>query len=249
MKHLPLKLPVLLLAATLISFAANAQRFDSVLNVLDSRYPQEKIYLHFDRSLYTPGETIWFKAYIFSGAFPSQISKTVYAELLDEQGKLLQRKSAPVFMSAAAAAFDLPADLKSSQVYVRAYTKWMLNFDQSFLFEKNIPIAVKRKSAGATAPTAYLQFFPEGGNLVSGLTSKIAFKATDGRGLPFNVKGDIVDGTGKKVNSFTSEHDGMGLFVLQPQPGQQYKAVWKDQAGKSQETALPQAQAAGLVME
>ncbi|MGB8194822.1 MAG: hypothetical protein WCF67_23005, partial [Chitinophagaceae bacterium] len=207
---------ILLLAASLCSSSIYAQRFDSLLNVLDTRYPQEKIYVHFDRSLYSPGETIWFKAYLFSGIFPSLISKTVYTELVDEQGKVLQRKTAPVLASSAAAAFDLPADLKSPMVYVRAYTRWMLNFDTAFLFVKAIPITGKNKTTTpASAPAAFLQFFPEGGDLVTGLESRIAFKATDNRGLPIVVKGEVVSSSGKKI-PFASRHDGMGYLMLNP---------------------------------
>lgn len=243
---------ILVLAALFAGLSTFSQRrFDTVLTELDAKYPQEKIYLHFDRALYNPGETIWFKAYLFSGAFPSIISKTIYAELLDEQGKLLQRKSAPVAMSGAAAAFDLPADLKSSVVYVRAYTRWMLNFDTSFLFVKPIPIVTKAKAppAGAqSTPVAFLQFFPEGGNLVAGLNSRVAFKATDNKGFPISVKGDVVTTTGKKVTSFNTLHDGMGYFMLQPVQGEEYKATWKDQFGKSHDTPLPAFQASGIVI-
>lgn len=246
--------PFLFIIAFFTGLSTYAQRFDSVLNELDANYPQEKLYLHFDRSLYNPGETIWFKAYLFSGAYPSLLSKTVYAELLDEQGKLLQRKSAPVLMSGAAAAFDLPADLTSSTVYVRAYTKWMLNFDTSFLFVKPIPIATRSKKAAtapaaAATPVAFLQFFPEGGNLVAGIESRVAFKATDNRGLPIAVKGDIMTAKGTKVTSFASMHDGMGYFTLQPVAGEQYKAIWKDQLGKPHETPLPAFQSSGLVVK
>lgn len=243
-----------LLTAVSISFLAccltvQAQRFDAALTELDSKYPQEKLYLHFDRSLYNPGETIWFKGYLMAGTFPSGISKTMYAELLDEQGKVLQRKSSPFTMSGAASFFDLPADIKSPVVYVRAYTRWMLNFDSSFLFVKQLPVAQRNKTGNAApAPAAVLQFFPEGGNLVSGLSSRVAFKATNSRGLPIAVKGDIIDKANKKITSFSSQHDGMGFFTLLPLPGEQYKAVWKDPAGKTQETVLPACMANGIVL-
>ena len=242
----------LLIFSFVFSVSSHAQRFDSALNELDSKYPQEKLYLHFDRSLYNPGETIWFKAYLFSGTYPSPFSKTLYAELLDEQGKLLQRRSAPVIQGGAAAAFDLPENLASTTVYVRAYTRWMLNFDSSFLFVKPIPIANKSKTAAAAvtnAPIAFLQFFPEGGDLVAGISSRVAFKATDNRGLPISVKGDIVTASGKQVTTFSSVHDGMGYFTLQPQAGEKYKANWKDQSGKQQETNLPSFLPSGVVIK
>ena len=69
-----------------------AQRIDSLLTILDENYPQEKIHLHIDKLYYNPGETIWFKAYITTDNLPKALSKTCYAELIDEKGTILQRE-------------------------------------------------------------------------------------------------------------------------------------------------------------
>lgn len=224
-------------------------QYDSVLKILDTRYPQEKLYLHYDKPYYNPGETIWFKAYIFSANMPSGISKTVYADLFDEKGKVIERKIAPVVMSSAAAAFDLPANLTSSVVYVKAYTDWMLNFDSSFIYTKAIPVLQEKViAAKKIAPKNFLQFFPEGGDLVQGVESRVAFKATDIHGLPYHVSGEIVDSKGKAVTKFSAMHDGMGFFTLKPEAKEQYKATWKDAAGKLQSTQLPAAKKDGFVL-
>ncbi|MBA4167177.1 MAG: hypothetical protein H0X41_06495, partial [Chitinophagaceae bacterium] len=251
MKKGSLLLLVLLLLSGSFSFVHAQLQFDSALHILDSRYPQEKLYLHYDKSYYNPGETIWFKAYIFSSNIPSQISKTLYAELLDEKGKVLQRKVSPVVVSSAAAAFDLPPDLSSSVLYVRAYTDWMLNFDTSFLYSKAIPIVQIKKTPikALAAPKSFLQFFPEGGDLVNGLESRIAFKATDIKGLPYKVSGDIIDSKGKTITSFTAAHDGMGFFTVTADEKNPYRANWKDAAGKMQQTPLPQVKNDGIVFK
>lgn len=239
-----------LFIAVVFFLNTRAQKFDSVLNTLDSRYPQEKLYLHFDKSFYNPGETIWFKAYLFAANLPSQISRTLYAELIDENGKVIERKSAPVAMSGAAAAFDLSPKITSSTVYVRAYTDWMLNFDSSFLYLKPIPIIQEKNvSAKTIAPKNFLQFFPEGGDLVDGIESRVAFKATDVHGIPYNVSGNIIDSKGKTIATFTSAHDGMGYFTLKADAKEKYKATWKDAAGKVQQTALPAIKNDGIVLK
>jgi hypothetical protein len=69
-----------------------------------------------------------------------------------------------------------------------------------------------------------LQFFPEGGNMVTGLESRVAFKATGKDGLGLEVKGVIKDGDGKDVSSFESFHKGMGAFLLNPEAKQEYFA-------------------------
>ena len=246
-------LPTRKLCIALLLFCAlgsYAQRFDSILFRLNNEYKQEKIYLHFDRNLYSPGETIWFKAYLFTGSYPSLVSKTIYAELLDEKGKIIQRKTAPVLSSSAAAAFDIPAGLTGSVVYIRAYTRWMLNFDSSFIFYKAIPLAsLKKPEKNGQVPAISIHFFPEGGDLVEGVLSRVAFKANDDRGMPVNISGDIVDNNGDKVLSFKSEHDGMGSFGLVLKPGERYKAIWKDEKGKIRETVLPAAKQDGIVLE
>jgi hypothetical protein len=240
---------VLLIIALLFLSTSYAQKYDSVLQILDSRYPQEKVYLHYDKSFYNPGETIWFKAYLFMANVPSQISKTLYADLLDENGKVIERRTAPVVMSSASAAFDLPASLTSPVVYVRVYTDWMLNFDTSFIYQKPVPIVqVENKASKPAAPKSFLQFFPESGDLVSGVESRVAFKATDVHGLPYKVSGNIVDSKGKTITTFSSVHDGMGFFMLAPDAKEKYKAVWKDAAGKTQQTSLPTAKDDGVVL-
>ncbi|HRE51445.1 MAG TPA: hypothetical protein PK339_08495 [Flavitalea sp.] len=228
-----------------------AQRLDSLLNILETNYAQEKLYLHFDRNAYNPGETIWFKAYLFSANLPSPISRSVYFELLDEHGKPLERKVSPVVSSSAAAAFDLPSDIGSSVVYVRAFTQWMLNFDSSFLYVKAIPILQPAKAAAKVsnpAPRVFLQFFPEGGDLVSGVSSRVAFKATDDKGIPIKVSGEIRDSKGKTAASFSSVHDGMGFFTLTPAAQEKYKASWKDESGKTHQTNLPDVKKQGFTL-
>src|SRR6185369_1148515 len=84
--------------------------------------PQEKVYLHFDRSYYTSGEKIWFKVYLTSGANhkPSGLSRTVYAELINEQGHLVDQLKLFTRNGSAAGTFSLPDSLSSGNYLVRA---------------------------------------------------------------------------------------------------------------------------------
>ncbi|MFD2148306.1 carboxypeptidase-like regulatory domain-containing protein [Mucilaginibacter antarcticus] len=67
-----------------------------------------------------------------------------------------------------------------------------------------------------------VQFFPEGGNLVNGITSKVGFKAVGVDGLGISIKGKIIDELAAEVASFETLHAGMGNFVLKPQAGKSY---------------------------
>ena len=82
-----------LLLVSLSSNSIKAQvQIDSLLNILDTKFPQEKVYLHLDKAYYSAGETIWFKAYLAADNLPEAFSTTLYAELLDDHGTILQRK-------------------------------------------------------------------------------------------------------------------------------------------------------------
>ena len=219
------------------------------MNVYRDNFPQEKIHVHFDKDFYNPGETIWFKAYIMSGTTLSGISKNFYAELIDDKGAVLQRITEPVLGSSAAASFVVPANFSGQFLHLRAFTSWMLNFDTSFLYNKNIRIVTSAAPPDATGVNiTSLHFFPEGGDLVAQLESVVAFKANDKYGLPVRVKGFIRGADGKKIVDFASRHDGMGSFKLTPSNAETYTAVWKDSTNKENTTVLPAAKSTGLVL-
>jgi len=236
----------------LTPFCLPAQKLDSMMSVYADNYPQEKVYVHFDKSVYNPGETIWFKAYVFTGADLSQASKNFYTEISDADGNIIQRKTAPLILSTATGSFDIPADIKIKRLHFRAYTSWMLNFDTAFIYEKEIPLLnVKRDSSAAPkfSPERYLQFFPESGDMVAGLESNIAFKATDQYGMPVDIKGVLKGSDGKTILDFSSEHDGLGKFIVTPDKTDALTAYWKDDLGQDHKTDLPPVKPAGVVLK
>jgi hypothetical protein len=233
-----------------ISFSGYAQ-VDSMINVYGEYFPQEKIHVHFDKPAYNTGETIWFKAYLYTGIAPSNISRNFYAELVDPSGRIIQQKIVPIFEASASGSFDLPATITSPSVVFRAYTTWMLNFDTSFIYTKTFRVLNKNVAPGsvpAVAATRSLKLFPEGGELVEGLESVIAFKSTDFYGFPVDVKGTVKDNTGAVITNFESDHDGMGKFLLEPKPGATYYAEWQDEKKQARKTPLPAAKKSGVVL-
>lgn len=233
----------------LLANTSFGQRLDSISINTDEKFPQEKLYLHYDRPYYNAGETIWFKAYLTSSNLPAYLSKTVYAELLNEKGALLQRKIMPVIESGAASSFDLPDTLTAHTLYVKAYTAWMLNFDSTLLYFQPIKIlSGKTPKATASKPKNNFDFFPEGGDLVEGITNRLAFKASASDGSPLEITGTIIDSKAAKVETFSSSHDGMGYVNFTPLSGEIYKASWKDKKGTLQETVLPVVKKQGVAL-
>ena len=95
MKHV-----ILCILLCLLNRAALAQQRNG-LNSLAERLerfgreiPQEKVYVHMDNTCYFLGDTIWFSAYTrqTNTDEPSKVSNVLYAELLNEDGYLVERK-------------------------------------------------------------------------------------------------------------------------------------------------------------
>ncbi|MVN22889.1 carboxypeptidase regulatory-like domain-containing protein [Mucilaginibacter arboris] len=99
----------------------------------------------------------------------------------------------------------------------------------------------------ATA-TPDLQFFPEGGELITGVRTKVAVKALGPNGLGINVKGTITDNDGKTVADFASTHLGMGAFALMPETGKTYRANVVFADGSKSTVNLPRVSAEGISM-
>ncbi|MES2372057.1 MAG: hypothetical protein V4557_05720 [Bacteroidota bacterium] len=230
--------------------AARAQAIELLLKQYDTKVPQEKIHIHFDNNLYTPGQTIWYKAYLLKGNEPSDLSKNLYIDWFDEKGKFVDRLIGPIVGSTASGSFTVPAKYSGTQLQVLAYTKWMLNFDSAFLFHKTIPVLqlTGTSNTQAAIPVTTLRFFPEGGDLVENIPSILAYKAQNQGGMPTDVSGIITDKNGNQVTTFASVHDGMGKFIFTPLPGENYTAEWIDASGGKRYTSLPTAKPTGVVL-
>ena len=235
----------------LSALASRAQLLDDILVEYSDRFAPEKAWLHLDKSSYTPGETVWFKAYVLEDIFPAVKSKTIYIDWIGSEGTVLMHTVSPVVDGNTNGQFEIPETYKGDFIHVRAYTKWMLNFDTAFLYNRNIrvlqnkPVAASKK----TAPAVSLQLFPEGGDLVAGVINRIAFKAQDQWGVPVAIRGKLQSDKESFIDSLRVAHDGMGSFFLNPAPGGNYFVKWKDEKGVERTTKLPVAKLSGITMQ
>ncbi|MBS1920170.1 MAG: hypothetical protein JST17_07940 [Bacteroidetes bacterium] len=228
-----------------------AQNIDSTIQKYADDYGQERVYFQFDKSTYIPGETIWFKAYLMNGFYPVNDSKNFYADWTDDHGNLLFRTISPIVDGTTNGQFNIPANYSGKFIHVKAYTKWMLNFDSAFLYEKDILILGPKGNSPELKSNVIssLQFFPEGGDIIEGVGNKIAFKANDQWGHPVKIKGFIQNNKGKLIDSLRILHDGMGYFFIFPQAGESFTAKWKDEKGKEYSTDLPGIKKFGVSMQ
>jgi len=138
------------------------------------------------------------------------------------------------------------------------------NQDANYVLEYEVPKTSKRmaleiETSNASKHTTTfspnkdyldLQFFPESGKFLNGLSSKIGFKAlgVDSKGV--EVEGQIVNQDNQVVASFKSNRLGMGSFdITDPKLDDTYKAkvVYRSNTLKT-EVALPKVHAKGYAM-
>jgi hypothetical protein len=232
------------------------QNIVSKLKLLSADHIIEKAYLHFDKPYYAAGDTMYFKAYVTLGERHdlSKASGILYVDLISPKNISVASIKIQLVDGVGWGDFALPDSWQEGNYRVRAYTKYMRN-DPDYFFDQVIPIGsvsnnsvAENSTAMAQSVKADVQFFPEGGDLVTGLVSKVAFKAIGTNGLGINVKGLIVDNTNNEVSRFSSTHLGMGIFYFEPQEGKSYKAKITYADGSQNTVDLPKPKLEGIVL-
>lgn len=98
----------------------------------------------------------------------------------------------------------------------------------------------------STVMTNDVQFFPEGGDLIAGLPSQLAFKAIRSDGLGIELQGDLVDSDGNVLVKLTSQHLGMGKVTFTPELGKIYFANIVFSDGSKGTFTLPKVKTEGI---
>jgi hypothetical protein len=245
------RIGILLVVILLSQFSLFSQQIDSMMNLYVYAFPKEKIHVHFDKTVYNKEETIWYKIYILDDQGLTHLSKNVYVEWFDTTGKMIRQMVSPLYQSTSKGAFDIPSEYTGNFLRMKVYTQWSLNDEPDFQYVRdlvinnNTPTDLKKRAI----PTTQVELFPEGGgDLVNGLVSKIAFKASNNFGLPVAIKGILMTETNKVIDTLKVKHDGMGIFLLLPKAGEKYWVKWSDPLGNTGTTALPAAKTEGVTL-
>ncbi|QMU29653.1 TonB-dependent receptor plug domain-containing protein [Adhaeribacter radiodurans] len=229
------------------------QKLKSNLDTFRTQYAAEKVYVTLDKPYYAPGQTIWLKGFVLDAAslHPSAKSNVLYVDLLNADNKPVEQLTLKAERGKTAGDIQLSTGLPAGNYRLVAYTQWMRNFGEENFFNKEIQILGANNSttnATGVAKKLEVQFFPEGGDLVEGLSSRVAFKAIGANGTGVAIAGSVYDDRGQKVVDFADAHLGMGAVEIQPLAGQKYVAKITAKDGKTTEYALPAAKPTGYTM-
>lgn len=210
--------------------------FEKEITVQNVVMPRLKMKLDFERKAYGKGDEVVAKVELNDNDNkPLLNTKVKFVARLD--GNVLSEKTANTNEDGKAnLKFKLPADLNSVDGLLNVMIDWDGSIES---ISRSVPIVLNKIS---------LEFFPEGGDLVANVSSKVAFRAMNEFNKPADVEGIIVDAKGAFVSRFTSYHSGIGALTITPKRGETYKARITKPEGILDEFALPEALKAGYVM-
>lgn len=237
------KLIFLFLVST--SYFVNAQlKAEVAIQQYDENFPQEKISLLLDKDKYVAGDQIWFKAFVLDGNTRSAISTSLFVELYDSNKKLVSKKLFALYKGEGKGNIALSEDLKENIYYLRAYTSWMSNFSEDFIYVKPIAIynpASEEKLVKNTNAPWSATAHPESGTFVDGIETKVAVRLHSNAENPKSWKGTVIDSEKPDVviTTFQGLDENVGQFVITPQKGKKYQVLVEDQLGNKKSIDLP----------
>ena len=236
------------------SMVHSQESIDSLVNHIESSFsshPSESIYFQTSKDIYETGEDLWFKAYqLDAQTFGlSDKSKTLYLQMINPKDSVIWQEKYSIENGIVSGHVYIDEKLSEGDYFLEGYTKHSFYKNDTtgitpvrkIRIVKNIARSEVTKNPKDT--TFRFDTFPEGGNLVSGLSSKLAFKATDGKGNPVSVEGAIYEDD-KFLCGIKSVHDGMGSVPFTPLVNKQYKIELKN--GKIY--PLPEIHSQGMVL-
>ncbi len=220
------------------------------------KLPRENIFLHVNKTDFVKGENIWFKGYVLNTieSLPFVETSNVYVGLYNEEGQQIKKNLYLAKDGYFQGNFEIDSTYSAGDVYIKAETNWMRNFNEKNRFIEKLRIVdgIENVNISNTQNSILdVQFLPEGGHLVSNVINTVGVKILNenGYGVAVNDVGIIDGSTGEQVASFSTNRFGHGKFRLLPQPSTIYTAVKDFQSGESFQFKLPLPDRNGLVLE
>lgn len=207
-----------------------AQNIEDKFNSYQESHHLEKVYVNTDKSFYLLGDTIWCQAYFVDGRSHTffEASPIVRAEWITPDKEIAASMLLKIDEGTAQFDIPLPLNLTPGKYTLRAYTRYQRNFDPSYLFQKQIWVMDDKTTfddTSANTDKIKLSFFPEGGDLITGLKNKIAFEALLANGDAADISGIIRDNNQNEIAKIKTFNDGVGFFEFIPEAGLSYHAV------------------------
>jgi hypothetical protein len=210
----------------------------------------EKIYIHADRDAYLAGETVYFKAYIMSGLYPSTYSSSFYVQLNSDSG-VLQKAVFPVIAGTAVGTIRLPSDLEEGRYFLTAYTNTSARETERIGYVMPLLVlnATSRQRAALASYEAKPSIRIHYGNSkpVGGIENQVFVSVLDQYHQPLQAEAQLLDESNTVLARFSTNAAGVGAIAFTPQQGKKYR-VETTTGGRKYTTPLAPAEASGIGM-
>jgi len=207
------------------------------------RTPRLKTQIEFTREGYGPGDLVQasIKVDRAEGGVPEGAKITVLARV---DGTEVFNKSGYVISADGtfSTEFNLPQKISVGDGSL------------SFIIEDGGVVETASKTLPILLQTMDITFYPEGGDLIAGLASRVYVQARRPDGKPADIEGRIVEIENDKpgilaVAKLTTEHEGRGIFTILPEIGKHYALVLDAPSGINRHFALPDIKSSGTVIK
>jgi len=238
-----LRIIFLLLITHNVIGQTNSEKFENYQN----SHHLEKVYINHDKPFYLLGDTIWCQAVFVDGKTHQffNASPIVYVDLINDEGKIVDNYLLKIDQGLASFQIPTKYDDDPGEYILRGYTQYQRNFENEYMFQKNVMIfsdsmATEVLATNKNSGKFDAKFYPEGGEIVNGLNTKVAVKVQNPDGDNLSYTGVLVDDDNTEIKTFKSYNEGIGFFEFIPEQGKTYKArVTYDGVDKSFELPKP----------
>src|SRR5262245_20445953 len=200
------------------------------------RAPRLKSQIVFVRDGYGPGDTVTANLHAerAEGGFPAGAKVSVSARV---DGAETWTGATTVDGSGnAGASFKLPTAIARGEGVI------------AMVIEDGGTVETATKTIPILLQTIDLAIYPEGGDLIAGLPNRVYIEGRTPAHKPADMAGVIVNGTGKRVATFRTEHEGRGRFSFVPRKGETYSLRVTEPAGIKTIFPVPAVKESGVVI-
>lgn len=245
---------LLLFFISTLNYLYSQSRAEEALQKFEQKFPQEKIHLLLDKKKHIAGENLWFKAFVFDGYNPSNISTTLFVELYDKNKKIVVKNMLPLLKGESKGSLILPETLNEDIYYIRAYTTWMANFSENFQYLQPIEIfntSSPNKLVKDSNTSWSASLYPENGTFIDGIPTKFTVRLQS-KGIPSSEWGGYVvdaENPDTKIISFKGFDQNVGSFILTPKLNKKYKLIVQSDNKVQQDIELPNVSPSGIHLQ
>ncbi len=230
---------------------------EKIKNLLETYFIQDReiIHVQFNKTIYINNEDLAFKGYVLSKNtnLPNPNTSNIQLVIYDEQEQIVQKQLLYTSNGTFSGGIHLNKKFKTGKYLFHFYTNWMNNFKEDDSFSQTIEIynidePFNYKSKEPNWKTVKIDFFPEGGNIIDGISNTIGVKITDcnDRGLELsNIS--IFDSKSNKVSHFSTNKMGNGVLYLIADINEKYTLKTQSQ-GQTILQELPVAKQTGIAV-